>query len=177
MNTQQSPTPSVPPEVIRYLAGATPEAKQYDFLIGDWDVSATRYKEDGTPLLNYKGLWQAKYLNEGRMVMDDFKALSPTGQPVSSFVTLRTYSDVTKRWEIVGLQAFQPSAPTEWHGVLKDGEMLLEAIARPPNGKIVQTKIRFFSIASESFSWESSMSFDEGKTWRRVADLRATRRH
>lgn len=177
MNNQQASVPPIPPEVLRYINGPTPEAKQFDFLIGDWDVGATRYKEDGVPLLNYKGLWQARHLNDGRMVMDDFKALGPNGQPVSSFVTLRTYSEVTNRWEIVGLQAFQPSLPTEWHGVSKDGEMLLDAFARTPKGEMIQTRIRFFNIARDSFSWESFMSFDQGKTWRRTATLDAKRRN
>lgn len=122
MSVQQPQSPQVPPDILRYIKGPASEAKQFDFLIGEWDVEATRYNEDGSPLLNYKALWSATHLNEGRMVMDDFKALGPNGQPVSSFVTLRTYSEATNRWEIVGLQACQPALPTEWHGAFKDGE-------------------------------------------------------
>ena len=70
---------NVPTEVLRYLQGPAPEAKEFDFLIGHWNVEATRYKEDGTPALNYSALWNAVHLNEGRMIMDDFKALGPTG--------------------------------------------------------------------------------------------------
>jgi hypothetical protein len=54
--------------------------------------------------------------------------------------------------------------------------MLLDAIASLPDGQRVHTKIRFFEIASNSFSWQSSMSFDEGKTWRKTASLKARRR-
>ena len=167
---------NVPPEVLRYLQGSAPEAKEFDFLIGHWNVEATRYKEDGTTALNYSALWNAVHLNEGRMIMDDFKALGPTGAPVSSFVTLRTYSETTKRWEIVGLQALQPAVPTEWHGICRDGEMLLDAIATLPNGHRVLTKIRFFEITPDSFSWESSMSLDQGDTWRKTASLKAKRK-
>lgn len=174
--TNPTPTQQVPPEVARYLAGPTAEAKQFDFLIGDWAVEATRYREDETPAFIYLATWIARHLNEGRMVMDDFKALGPTGQPLSSFVTLRTYSEVTKRWEMVGLQALQPTIPTEWHGTAKDAEMLLDAIASLPNGKRVHTKIRFFEIAPNSFTWESSMSVDQGNTWRKTASLKANRK-
>ena len=87
----------VPPGVTRYLQGTSPESRQFDFLIVDWDVAATRYKEDGSVLLQYRRNWQARHLNEGRMVMDDFKALAPTGQAVSSYATLRTYSDLNQR--------------------------------------------------------------------------------
>ncbi|KRD21877.1 hypothetical protein ASE39_05620 [Acidovorax sp. Root267] len=174
--THQAPAEQIPPEIARYLQGPASEAKQFDFLIGDWNVEASRYKEDGTPAFNYRALWSAKPLNEGRMIMDDFQALGPTGVPVSSFVTLRTYSEITKRWEIVGLQALQSAVPTEWHGTSKDGEMLLDAIATLPNGHRVHTKIRFFEIAPDSFAWESSMTVDQGNTWRKTASLKATRK-
>jgi hypothetical protein len=171
----KSQAPQVPPEVARYLKGASPEGQQFDFLIGDWDVAATRYKEDGSPFFQYKASWNAKYLNEGRMIVDDFKAYAPTGQAVSSYVTLRTYSEATHRWEMAGLSALQPAASAEWYGELKDGEMLLNASGKDPAGTMVKTKIRFFDIAKNSFSWESKVSRDEGKTWVKTASLRASR--
>jgi hypothetical protein len=171
----KSQAPQVPPEVARYLKGPLPEGQQFDFLIGDWDVAATRYKEDGSPLFQYKASWNAKYLNDGRMIVDDFKAYAPTGQAVSSYVTLRTYSEATHRWEMAGLSALQPAASAEWYGELKDGEMLLDASGKDPAGKMVKTKIRFFNIAKNSFSWESKVSRDESKTWIKTASLLASR--
>ena len=171
----KSQAPQVPPEVARYLKGPSPEGQQFDFLIGDWDVAATRYKEDGSPLFQYKASWNAKYLNDGRMIVDDFKAYTPTGQAVSSYVTLRTYSEATHRWEMAGLSALQPAASAEWYGELKDGEMLLDASGKDPAGNLVKTKIRFFNIATNSFSWESKVSRDEGKTWIKTAFLLASR--
>lgn len=171
----KSQAPQVPPEVARYLKGALSEGQQFDFLIGDWDVAATRYKEDGSSLFQYKASWNAKYLNEGRMIVDDFKAYAPTGQAVSSYVTLRTYSEATHRWEMAGLSALQPAANAEWHGELKDGEMLLDASGKDAAGNMVRTKIRFFDIAKNSFSWESKVSRDEGKTWAKTASLLASR--
>lgn len=175
MNDKQAPAPQIPPDGLRYISGPSVHAKEFDFLIGDWDVDATRFKDDGTPMFNCKALWCATHLNDGRMVMDDFKALGPNGHPMSSFVTLRTFSEATDRWELAGLQAMQPSMPTEWHGVARDCEMLLDAVTKTPAGDIVKTKIRFFNIAPDSFSWESSMSLDQGESWRKTAELKATR--
>jgi hypothetical protein len=171
----KSQAPQVPPDVERYLNGPSLEGRQFDFLIGNWDVSATRYKEDGSLLFQYKASWSAKYLNEGRMILDDFRAYAPTGQEVSSYVTLRTYSEATHRWEMAGLSALQPALSAEWYGEFKDGEMLLDASGRDPAGNMVKTKIRFFNIANDSFSWESNVSRDEGKTWFRTASLLASR--
>ncbi len=77
---------------------------------------------------------------------------------------------------MVGLQAFQPSMASEWHGSSIDGEMLLDAITSLPDGRRVLTKIRFFEMTPGSFSWERSASLDGGKTWRRTASLKTTRK-
>jgi hypothetical protein len=126
-------------------------------------------------LLEYNAKWSARYLNDRRMVMDDFKALSPPGDEISSFVTLRTYSEATRRWGITGLAALQPAMNGEWFGEWKDGEMHMDAIGKGPGGQIVRNRIRFFRIDKQSFSWESTMSFDDGKTWVRSSSLIATR--
>ena len=59
--------------------------------------------------------------------------------------------------------------------MLKDGEMLLDASGKDPAGNVVKTKIRFFDIEKNSFSWESNVSRDEGKRWVKTASLRASR--
>jgi hypothetical protein len=171
----KSQAPQVPPEVARYLNGAPAEGRQFDFLIGDWTVAATRYKDDGSTLFAYPATWNAKALNDGRMILDDFKAYGPTGQAISSYVTLRTYSEVNRRWEMAGLAALQPAVSAEWFGEWQEGEMRLSATGKDPAGNVIRTKIRFFNIAKNSFEWESSISRDDGKTWIKTASLIASR--
>jgi hypothetical protein len=165
----------VPPDVTRYLKGLPPQSRQFDFLIGDWDVAARRLREDGSVHFQYKASWTARHLNDGRMIMDDFKALAPTGQEISSFVTLRTYSEVTRRWEMTGLAALQPAPCAEWNGTWTDGEMRLDAVGLNAEGNRVKTRIRFFNVEKYSFEWESSTSLDDGKTWTHTASLTANR--
>ncbi len=166
--------PPMPPDVARYLRGAPPESQQFNFLIGDWSIAATRYKPDGSTLFQYKATWNAKSLNEGRMIVDDFKAYAPTGQAISSYVTLRTYSEANRRWEMTGLAALQPAVHAEWFGVWKDGEMHMSATGKDPAGNVVKTRIRFFHIAKDSFEWESNVSLDDGATWGKTATLLAS---
>ncbi|MES2947039.1 MAG: hypothetical protein V4858_00720 [Pseudomonadota bacterium] len=166
---------AIPPEVVRYLKGVTEESRQFDFLIGDWNVDATKFKDDGSVLYTYKAQWLAQHLNEGRIVMDEFKAFAPTGQQISSYVTLRTFSEATQRWEMTGLAACQPAANAEWHGVWSEGEMLLDAVGVNPEGRRIRTKIRFFNIAPKSFAWDSKTSVDDGESWVRTASLIAYR--
>lgn len=173
--TADSASSSIPPHVVRYLQGPTEEDRQFAFLAGDWHVQATRFNADGTPLAQYRASWSARYLNEGRMLLDDFKALAPDGKPVSSFVTLRTYSAESRRWEMVGLAAMQPAARVEWHGTWTKGEMQIFAAGRDPSGREVQTRIRFFDITPARFLWTSESSLDGGRTWARTASLVAER--
>lgn len=175
MNATQKASASIPPEIVRYLAGGSPESRQFDFLIGHWSVAARAFNEDGTVLRQYAAHWDAQSLNGGRMVMDDFRAQTPDGRDMSSFVTLRTWCESTGRWELTGLSAFQPAVQTRWHGQWHDGEMRLEASGKDPQGFAVDTRIRFFDIEPDRFAWESHLSWDGGKTWVRTASLVASR--
>jgi hypothetical protein len=174
MTAEPTPALQIPTEILRYLKAPVAESRQFDFLIGEWNVDGIRYKDDGTPLLTYKASWVAVQLNGGRMIMDDFKALGPTGQPVSSFVTLRTYSEADCRWEFVGLRALSSAIPSQWYGVAKDGEMLLEANLLTGD-TMKKTRARFFNITAESFSWEGDVSVDQGKRWRKMGEIKAVR--
>lgn len=175
MKESSNQAPQMPPDVVSYLKGAPPESLQFDFLIGDWDVAAARYKEDGSVLFEYKASWSARYLHEGRMVMDDFKAYLPTGQEMSSYVTLRTYSEATHCWEMTGLSALQPAITAHWRGEWKDGEMLIDVIGKNPEGDTIRNNIRFFNISKDRFAWESKISQDAGKTWTKAASLFVSR--
>lgn len=175
MTQTTSPAAQIPPEVARYLQGPSPQSRQFDFLIGHWTVTASAFAPDGSLLRQYGARWDAQHLNQGRMVMDDFRAQAPNGQDVSSFVTLRTWSETTNRWEITGLAAFQPAMNAQWHGQWENGEMHLQASGNDPSGVMVQTRIRFFAIEPMAFSWESHTSRDGGATWFKTATLRASR--
>lgn len=165
----------IPPDVLRYLQGPTLEGRQFSFLIGRWNVDATKFDAEGLVIFRYKAIWRAKYLNEGRMIMDEFEALATDGRPISSYVTLRTYSEAARRWEMVGLAALQPVAVSEWHGVWTGDEMQIDASGVDPAGRHIKTKIRFRDITPERFLWESRSSVDDGKTWVLNAVLVATR--
>jgi hypothetical protein len=74
-----------------------------------------------------------------------------------------------------GLAALQPAAVAQWWGECKDGEMHTEAIGRTPAGTQIRNHIRFFSIETNRFAWESNVGVDDGNTWLRAASLTATR--
>mgnify|MGYP001336705498 CR=1 FL=1 len=173
MPEAQAAAPQVPPEILAYLRGPTEESLHFDFLIGEWQVEGRRYGPGGEQ--PYTGVWRAQYLHGKRMVMDDFVVHGPSGQEVSAFVTLRTFSPITGRWEMAGMPALQPAVNGKWFGNLVAGEMHLEAEGPGPQGQIVKSRIRFHDIAQGSFQWENRMSFDGGENWVTVATLVASR--
>ena len=168
--------PKIPPDIERYIQGAGLESLQFDFLIGDWSVEGTRYAPSGAALMTYGGRWTAEYRHDKRIVVDDFSVHLPNGLEVSSFVTVRSYSPLTKRWEIAGLGAFQPALVGEWFGNWADGAMILQAKGSGPDGREIRNRIRFHEIMPESFHWESCISTDGGSSWVKAATLLATRK-
>jgi hypothetical protein len=166
----QSAEAEPPPHVALYLAGATAEAAEFGFLVGEWSVEGQR--GDG---FRYQARWRAEYLHERRFVLDDFTFLSPSGEELSAFVTLRTFAPTSRRWEIAGLAALLPGLNGQWNGRAVGDEMHLEAEFRMPDGAIARQRERFYDIAADSFRWESLDSRDDGQTWSRNSALTARR--
>lgn len=173
MSEARSTPPQIPPEILAYLRGPTEESLQFDFLIGQWRVDGRRYGPDGEQ--RYAGRWHAQYLHGKRMVLDDFTVLAPSGEEVSAFVTLRSYSPMRGRWEIAGMAALQSAFNGKWFGNPVGSEMHLEAEGPGPDGRPVMSRIRFHDIDPCRFQWENHVSLDGGSTWLRVASLVATR--
>lgn len=138
-------------------------------------MQATRFNADGAAPTQYAATWRAQALAGGRVVMDEFTALTPDGRPVSCFITLRTYSTDTRRWEMTGLAALQPAGAMQWHGHQAGGEMHLTATGTDPAGRAVHTRICFSEITPQRFAWSSESSLDAGLSWTRTAALVATR--
>ncbi len=173
MNEKQK----IPPEVLAYISGPNlPEHQEFDFLIGKWNVKGSRLLPNGETM-DYNGEWEANYINEKRMIMDEFKILSPTGNPISAYVTLRSYSPLSKRWELTGLAAMMSAhSMTEWYGNMNGNEMRLIAKGITPDGKDFINEIKFYDISRKSFNWKSSLSFDNGENWIKNGDLVAERK-
>lgn len=172
MSDAKSPA-QIPPEVAAYMRGPTEESLQFEFLIGEWHVEGRRYGPNGEQ--QYAGRWSARYLYGKRMVMDEFTVLAPSGQEVSAFTTLRTFSPLTGRWEMAGIGAMQPAINGKWFGNCVEGEMHLEAEGQGPSGQQVKSRIRFFEIEPSCFKWENHVSLNGGDTWMKAASLVATK--
>jgi hypothetical protein len=175
LNSDSPNTETVPSHITRYVAGAPEQAGQFGFLIGSWSVQGSRYDAAGDVQLRYLARWRAEYLHDRRMVFDDFIFLSPSGEELSSFVTLRTYAPTVGRWEIAGLAALEPGLNGQWNGCAVGDEIHLAAEIRLSNGGVLHNRERFHDIKSDSFRWESHNSHDDRATWILTSALIANR--
>lgn len=158
-----------------FREGAVPESRDFDFLVGDWTATGTRFDARGSVLLEYKGRWHAEHLCERRMILDHFTAEVDGGGPFAFFATLRTWSPLSRRWEMTFLSAMQPHLLDSFTGRRVGDEMHLEASGRDGDGTAVLARVRFHSITDSSFSWEQTGSRDGGRSWHLEARIEATR--
>src|SRR5262245_51452749 len=107
--TRASPDPSTltPP----------PEASQFDFLIGTWDI-VSEPNVPGVPPKVY-GRWTAQKSADGFMVVDEYRISDGSGGTAYLGETYRVYNPKAKRWDY---RFVEPYSGT-WHEgtAVKDG--------------------------------------------------------
>lgn len=150
--------------------------RDFDFTLGEWDADVTRYDPDGSVALKAAGRWSARASFGGKVIEDHF-VQQVDGVDAAAAFTLRTFCEETGRWEMVYLWAGQPATGVlAFVGRRVDDEMHLNLQALGPDGQVVLSRIRFFDITSESFSWENRTSVDNGATWFTATLLELRRR-
>jgi hypothetical protein len=71
------------------VSPAAVEMRQFDYLLGEWTYVA-RTKVPGIPP-TFTGTWRAWPLDEGRGVMDEYRAMDGAGNVAYYGVTIRTW--------------------------------------------------------------------------------------
>ena len=146
-----------------------PEASQFDFLIGTWDV-VSEPNIPGVPAKVY-GRWTAQKSADGFMVVDEYRISDGSGGTAYLGETYRVYNPKAKRWEYRFVEPFSGT----WHEgtAVKEGTEMHLTQGTPGGGGM--TQIRYYDISRDHFSWVSQRSRDGGKTWTAGAKIEATR--
>jgi hypothetical protein len=155
--------------------GATPpptsapaEAKQFDFLIGQWElevkpkVNSLAAMIHGAPKL--VGSWKAWRGFDGFGVEDELRIVDASGNPMSLNQALRVYDRNQNRWTIVGLDIYRArisNSTAQWQG----GEMRLDSNGTDSEGKPYLSRTRYFGITADAFRMQQDRSSDNGQTW------------
>ncbi|HEU5217899.1 MAG TPA: hypothetical protein VFU23_04530, partial [Gemmatimonadales bacterium] len=152
-----APAPTVPPE-----------AKQYDYLIGQWELivklppQGLAQRIHGVPKL--AGTWKAWRAFDGFGIEDELSITDAAGNPVGLNHSLRIYDRAARQWSITGLDVYRAKflpATAEW----KDGAMNQTSRGVDPDGKPYLSRTRIYDITPTTFRFKQDRSYDEGKSW------------
>lgn len=156
----------------------SPEARRYDFWIGEWDVE-----------------------NHNRDPAEFDGPLHPTGSATDRVHAILGGCAIVEHWEgalswdhVLGfsVRAFDPErerwvAVLNWpspagagfsvlEGTFEDGEGHLRAERTTPDGRPFRMWFRFADVAPDSFRWIGARSNDAGETWREFWTMEFRRR-
>jgi hypothetical protein len=140
---------------------------EFDFMIGRWDIQFRAYDvETGLVTSALNAIQQAEYANGDSLIVDEWTSFSQeTGEQASHGVTLRTYSRSTGRWQHAFLRSGQDEQAAVFSGEWRDNEMHASGATTLLDGRVMQFRLRFYEIESDSFNWMEEWSIDGGANW------------
>jgi hypothetical protein len=141
---------------------AAPLNHDFDFWVGDWDVTTPDGKPAGTnriePVAGGRGLYENW---EG--------APQPNGQPGGSGKSLNAFNPAKQQWQQFWIGS--GGNVLELAGGLVEGRMVLASAERPlRDGRKVTDRITWTPNADGSVRQQWEQSFDAGRTWTTVFD-------
>lgn len=154
-------------EATRYPCRAMPEAKQFDFWIGHWDVTpwALATPQPGQQI----GTNDVEPILEHCVLLENWRAAG--GGEGKSF----NYFDTNlRRWRQVWMA--DSGGPLDYVGEYREGAMRFTGWNLGPQGQRVEQRLTFFSIARDTVRQLFEASSDSGRTWATTFDGRYVRR-
>jgi tetratricopeptide (TPR) repeat protein len=141
-----------------------PEARQFDFWVGDWDVTNA-----GAPA----GTSRIEKMVGDCVIFESWSGLN--GYVGKSF---NVYDPVKKRWQQTWVDI--TGRITEYYGEFRDGDLhyLSESVSTGPDGKTQRTlgRMIFYNLGKDQVRQLWEQSTDEGKTWTVAFDGLYTRK-
>lgn len=148
---------------------APPEARQHDFLVGQWDlivkVPATSLatRIHGMPKL--VGTWKAWRAFDGYGIEDELRITDAAGNPMNLTHSLRFYDRTSRRWTVTALDVYRGKVTT-LTATWAEGRMHQESKGVDQDGKAYLSRARFSDITPSGFTFQQDRSPDDGKTWK-----------
>lgn len=150
-------------------ACSAPEARAFDFWIGDWEIGQEILDQDGTwlrfdaatsvsPTLDGCALierWRGtvQFFWEGMRAPEPMQGLS-----------IRAFDPQSGKWNIYWMDTRRPRFDGVYTGALSAGRGEFFRDWESPQGPR-RGRISFSSISSDSVDWELAISADQGRTW------------
>jgi hypothetical protein len=163
-------TPSVAP--------APAEAKQFDFLVGRWElavtpkISALGARIHGVPKM--AGTWTGWRGLDGWGIEDDLRITDAAGNPRSLSHTVRLYDSKAHKWALSNMDVYRATF-TSSSGEMTGGTITVSSRGTDAEGKPFLSRGHFTSITPAAFHFTQERSYDQGKTWETYLTIKATR--
>lgn len=159
------------------MRAAPPEARQFDFLIGQWDLvvrpqtSALVARIHGVPRM--VGTWKGWRSLDGWGILDEVRITDESGNPRGYAQATRMYDATAGHWTTSTADPRRgfTSSTAEW----RDGGMTVSSQDTDADGKRYKTRNRYFDITPRSFRFSQERSFDGGATWTPTLAIEAKR--
>lgn len=148
--------------------GAFAQEKQFDFMIGQWEiearpkVGAIAAAIHGAPKLT--GTWKAWRAMDGLAIEDELRIVDASGNPISFSHGMRIYSKAERRWKASLLDAYRVRF-SESAGEGAGPEMAMLGRGVDPEGRPVVSRVRYLDVSPNGFRMQQDRSSDDGKTW------------
>lgn len=153
---------------LRYPCRTSPQARQFDFWIGDWVV--TPYQQPAGPNLSVLGHNRIELQLEQCMIVEHWTSNGPGG---GSGKSINFWDTNRSKWRQVWVA--DGGGSLDYEGELRDGAMRFEGWTLAPNGGRVLQKLTFFPIHRDTVRQLFETSTDSGRTWQPGFDGRYVR--
>jgi len=152
---------------LRFPCRTMPEAKQFDFWIGEWDV--TPFQAPPGPNAQLLGTNRIEPILEHCVLVENW-----TGNGGGSGKSMNFWDTNRRQWRQVWIA--DGGGSLDYAGSFRDGAMRFEGWTLAPNGGRVLQKLTFFPIHRDTVRQLFETSADSGKTWQPGFDGRYVRK-
>lgn len=149
---QQQPAPPQPCD--------RPEQKQFDFWVGDWDLTSSGSKP-GEVIHNHNTI---KRILSNCIVQENFVGGNAIAQAPQFLGTSVSVFDVaSEKWKQTWVD--NQGSYLDFTGEFKENQMILSREAVGPDGAKVLQRMVWKNITPSEFDWSWERSKDKGQTW------------
>jgi hypothetical protein len=145
-----------------------PEARQFDFWIGEWDVTNLNRSAGGGEWVETGTATNRVYAVVGGCAVVEHWSGKALGQPplaIEGF-SVRAFDSEREVWDLVLLWPIQGPAPFGTpSGRFSDGRGDFLNRVVNARGDTVRTRLSFSGIRPDAFQWNNAFSADAGATW------------
>jgi hypothetical protein len=154
-------------------AATNADARQFDFLEGEWDAICRFPLPDGC-WGERPGSLKASKVLDGCVSLEFFE-----GPYQGKFITglaLRAFNPQTSQWEHTWTDTSAPGGLLVWRGRFEGTTIDLHGQWKDETGRDVLSRLNWSRITERSAHWESHRSIDGGQTWSKHWEIDFTRK-